>query len=303
MERGGGSLDPHLTMRRHPRFRGLAIASVLLLAAAACGDDDGDTATSSTTSTASPSSSTTAPTTTAPSTTAAPTTTVADSTTTTGPETTTTTTAPSSQCPGDGALPADAQYATLAGADVDGDGDVDTLHAYATGDPDTPNQWWLQVSFAGGGGSVYAVDHPGALLSGVRANDGVDLNGDGTEEFFAKIGAGASATIMGLFDVIDCELVHVTIDGTPTELTTGASVGSFSGFECLDIDVNGANDFLLVYSGQRLGDSNDFEVTAIQYALVDGELDLILADGLGMTEGDPGFMEFGGEECPNSQPG
>lgn len=302
MERSNRRMDPHLAMsRRRPR-RAIIAALVVALVAASCGDDDAaDTST----------------TTEVPATTEAPTTTAGPASTTSvePPEstttsttivststTTTTTAAPAAQCPGDGALPDDAQYASLAGADVDGDGDIDTLHAYATGDPDTPNQWWLQVSFAGGGGSAYAVDHPGALLSGVRANDGVDLNGDGTEEFFAKIGAGASATVMGIFDVIDCELVHVTVDGSPVELTIGASVGNFSGYECLDIDLNGANDFLLVYSGQRLGDSADFEVTAIQYALLDGELDLILADGLGMTEDDPGFMEFGGEECPNSLP-
>ena len=90
------------------------------------------------------------------------------------------------------------------------------------------------------------------------------------------------------------------IDGALTELTRGASIGNFSGFECLDIDLNDANDFILVYSGQRLGDSDDFEVTAIQYALQNGELNVIVADGLGMTEGQPGFMEFGGEDCPNS---
>lgn len=294
-------MGPDLAVNAIRRFRPMVVVVGLALIAASCGDDSGDAAPSTTTTT------TEAPTSTeATSTTEAPASTTSaeapESTTSTSTTTTTAEPVPTAQCPGDGALPGDAQYATLAGADVDGDGDVDTLHAYATGDPDTPNQWWLQVSFAGGGGSVYAVDHPGALLSGVRANDGVDLNGDGTEEFFAKIGAGASASIMGVFDVIDCELVHITVDGTPTELTIGASVGSFSGYECLDIDVNGANDFLLVYSGQRLGDSNDFEVTAIQYAVLNGELDLILADGLGMTEGEPGFMEFGGEECPNSLP-
>lgn len=289
--------------RRRPGRAIIAALAVTLLAAS-CGDDDGDAldttaTTEAPTTTAGPASTTSvAP----PESTTTSTTIVSTSTTTTSTTTTTTTAAPAAQCPGDGALPADAQYASLAGADVDGDGDVDTLHAYATGDPDTPNQWWLQVSFAGGGGSAYAVDHPGSLLSGVRANDGVDLNGDGTEEFFAKIGAGASATVMGIFDVIDCELVHVTLDGSPVELTIGASVGNFSGYECLDIDLNGANDFLLVYSGQRLGDSDDFEVTAIQYSILDGELGLIVADGLGMTEGEPGFMEFGGEECPNSLP-
>ncbi|MDG2026033.1 MAG: hypothetical protein P8J50_02910 [Acidimicrobiales bacterium] len=265
----------------------------------ACGDDDsaGEDPTTTTTSTTTTEAPTT--TTTSTTTTPAPTTTVVETTTTTTTEAPTTTTV-TNQCPGDGALPPDAQFGTLAGADVDGDGDVDTVHAYATGDPGTPNQWWLQVSFMGGGGSTYAVDNPGALLSGVRANDGVDLQGDGTEEFFAKIGAGASAEIIGIFDVIDCEIVHVTIDGAPTELTRGASIGNFSGFECLDIDLNDANDFILVYSGQRLGDSDDFEVTAIQYALQNGELNVIVADGLGMTEGQPGFMEFGGEDCPNS---
>lgn len=279
------------------------LALVFALIASACGDD-ADTASiadESTTTVAETTTSTEPPPTTEPTTTTESTTTTTTSTTTT----TTTTTEPptttaAADCPGDGALPADAQFATLAGADVDGDGDVDTVHAYATGDPDTPNQWWLQVSFMGGGVSTYAVDHPGALLSGVRANDGVDLNGDGTEEFFAKIGAGAAAEIAGVFDVIACEIVHVTVDGQPTELTRGASIGNFSGFECLDIDANDANDFLLVYTGQRLGDSNDFEVTAIQYALQNGELQQILADGLGMTEGEPGFMEFGGVECPNS---
>lgn len=285
-------------MTRHLRLPFVLLASLALLAAA-CGDDSGEAApTTTTTTTEAPSTTVEDPTTTTTTTTTeAPTTTESTTTTTAAPATTTTV---ASQCPGSGALPDDAQYGTLAGADVDGDGDIDTLHAYATGDPDAPNQWWLQVSFTGGGGATYAVDHPGALLSGVRANDGVDLNGDGTEEFFAKIGAGAAATIIGLFDVIDCEIVHVTVDGSPTELTVGASVGNFSGFECLDIDANDANDFLLVYTGQRLGDSDDFEVTAIQYALQNGTLQLILADGLGMTEGEPGFMEFGGEPCPNS---
>lgn len=278
----------------------LAVATLsVILLAAACGDD-GDSGEASDTTT-------TTTTTAAPPTTEVTTTSeVVESTTTAAPPTTAPTTTteavPAAQCPGDGALPEDAQFNSLAGADVDGDGDVDTIHAYATGDSDTPNQWWLQVSFAGGGGTTLPVDNPGALLSGVRANDGLDLNGDGTEEFFAKIGAGASATIMGIFDVIDCALVQATIDGQPAELTTGASLGNFSGYECLDIDVNGANDFLLVYSGQRLGNSDDFEVTAIQYALQDGALELIVADGLGMTEGQPGFMEFGGEECPNSLP-
>jgi hypothetical protein len=280
-----------------------AVAALALLAS--CGDD---ASTADTATTSSPTAETTPPDTTAPDETS-PDTTPPETTTT---DTTTTDTTPpdatapddptaDAQCPGDGALPGDATAATLAGADVDGDGDVDTIHAYATGsDSGTPDQWWLQVSFAGGGGSVLAIDTPGVSLSGVEARDGVDLNGDGTEEFFARIGAGATVAIVGVFDVIDCALVHVTLDGVPVQISTGASIANISGFECLDLDGNGANDFLIVYTGERLGDSNDFEITASQYALMDGSLELILADGLAMTEGDPGFLEFGGEDCPNS---
>lgn len=277
------------------RILALALTVVLL---ASCGDDDSPTANATTTeatdTTTSTPSSTVAPSTTAPPSTAPPTTETAAP-----QDTSPDSPASDDQCPGDGALPPDALAATLAGADVDGDGDVDTIHAYATG-TDTPTDWWLQVSFAGGGGSVLAIDTPGVSLSGVEARDGVDLNGDGTEEFFARIGAGATVAIVGVFDVIDCELVHVTLDGVPVQLSTGASIANISGFQCLDVDGNGANDFLVVYAGERLGESNDFEVTASQYALMDGTLDLILADGLAMTEGDPGFLEFGAEDCPNS---
>lgn len=277
-----------------PRRVLVAVIAVLAVVSTACGDDADPVAEPTTTSGAT-TTTTQATTTTVPTTTAPPPTTTGSTTSTLAP---TTTAGP--QCPGDGALPDDARFATLAGADVDGDGDIDTIHAYATGEGDPPDQWWLQVSFAGGGGSAYAVTTPGVLLSGVQANDGVDLNGDGTEEFFARIGSGASVEIVGVFDVIDCELVHVTVDGGPTQLASGGSVKNLSGFECLDIDANGAIDFLLVWSGQRLGESSDFEVTAIQYALEDGELDQVLADGLAMTEGEPGFLEFGGEPCPNA---
>ena len=64
------------------------------------------------------------------------------------------TTAPN-QCPGNGALPEGVEAPTLANADVDGDGDIDTVHAYRL-----DGEWKLQVSIMGGGGTTLAVANP-----------------------------------------------------------------------------------------------------------------------------------------------
>lgn len=275
------------------------LALILLtvaLVAAACGGSDEEAAPTTTTATAAPA------TTEAPATTAAPTTTTtaaptatatATSTTTTSTtSTTTTTTTVATQCPGDGALPDGVEGATLAGADVDGDGDVDTVHAYRLA-----GQWTLQVSFTGGGGTTLPVTNPGVDLTGAVAYDGIDINGSGKEEFFAKIGGGASTQAFGLYEVVDCELRAIQLDGEQAVFLAGATINNVSGFDCFDADNNGANDFIVTYEGSRLGDSSDFEVTGIQYAVLDGQLQFILGDGLGPNENDANFAVYSSAGC------
>lgn len=286
MERGCRPLDPHQPVRR----AGVALLATVALVSAACSDSDGLT-------TSDESSTTTATSTTMSTTSTTTSTTTTSTTSTTTTTTSTTTTESPSGCPGDGALPAEADNHTLAGGDVDGDGLVDTLHAYSIGDPSTPGGWWIQVSFAAGGGHALQLFDIGTSVSGARPFDGFDINGDGTEEFFAVVGAGASATIMGLFDVEDCELRRVTLGGQPSEFAVGGGLNFINGFDCVDIDGNGANDFLVTYSGARLGETEEFEVIGSQYALLDGELSLIVADGLGVNQGDPLFATYSSAGC------
>ncbi|MEO0493747.1 MAG: hypothetical protein AAF081_10055 [Actinomycetota bacterium] len=77
----------------------------------------------------------------------------------------------------------------------------------------------------------------------------------------------------------------------------GATINNVSGFGCADIDNNGANDVIVTYEGSRLGDSSDFEVTGIQYAILDGELQFILGDGLGPNENDANFGIYSSPGC------
>ncbi|MFQ5556427.1 MAG: hypothetical protein ACE5GB_02810 [Acidimicrobiales bacterium] len=189
-------------------------------------------------------------------------------------------------------------FVVLAGGDVDGDGAIDTLHAYSVGDPNQPGSWWLQVSFASGGGTTLQILDPGATLSGVRPFDGFDINASGKDEFFAVVGAGASTVQLGLFEVAGCGLRRITLDGLPSVFPVGASVNFVSGIECVDIDGNGANDFLVVYTGSRLGDSDEFEVTGARYSVLDGVLNLVSADGIGGNVNEPGFDAFSSGGCP-----
>ncbi len=272
-----------------------AIVVAVALAAASCSDGTTDTApASSSSSTTSTSTTSTA----APTTTAAPT---ATATTTTATATTTTATIPDSTCPGSGALPDLAENHQLAGGDVNGDGQIDTIHSYTIGDTTIAGAWWIQVSFASGGGSSYQVTEFESTISGVRPHDGFDINGSGKQEFFVRVGMGASVLIYGLFEVIDCDIHRITRDGAPSILLAGASMTNMSGFECVDIDNNGANDFLITYSGTRLGDSDEFEVTAAQYGVLDGKMNLIVADGIGGNSNDPGFVKFSLPGCPGME--
>ena len=259
----------------------LALLAFLAVLAPACGTSN-SAEPASTSSTAAPTTTDGNTTTTElPATTAAPTTT----------EQSTTTVA--AQCPGDGALPEGVEPSTLASADVDGDGDIDEIRTYQSS-----GEWKLQVSFAGGGGTTVTVTTPNVDLTGALAFDGIDINGSGKEEFFAKIGGGASAEAFGLYEVADCQLQAIQSEGEQAVFYRGGGVNIFSHFACHDLDGNGANDFIVTFEGNRLGETSEFEVTATEYAVLDGQLQLIESKVTVRDENDlsfPGY--FGTPSC------
>jgi len=155
----------------------------------------------------------------------------------------------------------------------------------------------LQVSFANGGGDSMQLVDPGIELSGSRPIDGYDINGDGRDEFFATVGAGASAQIIGLFDVPGCFIRRISSGGFDSSFPISGGINFTSGIGCADVDGNGFNDFLLILDGQRIGSSSDFSVDTISYSLAAGQLTQVQASNQVLNVADPAFSDIGRLVC------
>jgi len=190
-----------------------------------------------------------------------------------------------------------AENHSLAAADVDGDGADDTIHTYTLGDPMAAGAWWIQVSFASGGGDAVQILDAGVNFSGSVPVDGYDINGDGRDEFFATVDAGASARILGMFDVPGCTIRRVSLGGYDSTLVISGGINFVSGATCTDIDGNGFNDFLVVRDGQRIGSSNDFSFTTISYSLLNGQLTQVSTGTETINTSDPAFVDYGRLVC------
>lgn len=147
-------------------------------------------------------------------------------------------------------------------ADVDGDGQDDALHSFRQEAEGDEAAYILQVELAAGGGADEAIVGDGFATVGVLG--GHDLDGDGAEEIWVRVGAGASTTILGLFWLDGCDLERVTLDGMPVEVPAGASVGTLSGVEC-------AAPGLVLHSGENVG-GDAYAVHSTGYAFDAGVL-------------------------------
>lgn len=203
-------------------------------------------------------------------------------------------------CPGSGALPEGATNHSLSAADVDGDGDMDTLHGYVL-----DGQGYVQVSFTGGGGSSLAVDPGFAPMVAPRPSLGHDIDGDGREEFTARIGGGVGGFTHGLYQVDGCTLRAVTLDGEAIELHARETIGTRSGFACRQHD----NVPVLHVWSLVLLDEDDVDIHVGEpvyagignmYELVDGELIVRYTAEVYEIVGD--FGPGDGNACPNLLP-
>lgn len=209
----------------------VALAVVVLAVAAGCGDDGDDGAAqrgASTTSTRSATSETT------------------------------TTSSPGPACT-ELDEPAGREMASAPG-DVDGDRRADELISYR----DAAGAWHLHVALAVGGGADLLVPTVGD--ASVQVLGGADVDGDGTDELWARTGAGASAAIVGLARLVDCSLVQVTFaGGEPAEFAVGGTVGTAAGLRC---HAGPGASVLTSYTATHTGDDR-YEVTSLEW-IIDG---------------------------------
>ncbi len=231
------------------RRRALAVGALLI--AAACGGNDANGADEAATTTSAP-----------------PTTAIPTSTTTTDGSTTTTV---ADACPGSAPV-VGAVEVTERPADADGDGAVDLVRSERP-DPSV-DEWLLTIELAAGGAAEDVV--PGDGVAAVTVLGGYDLDGDGAEEIWARVGAGASATIVGLFRLDGCDLERVTFEsGEPVALPVGGSVGTSVGVGCdtePDADVTTYLASLLPGAPEPT-----YELSAVDYRLDGGVLTQVAA--------------------------
>lgn len=96
--------------------------------------------------------------------------------------------------------------------DVDADGALDTVRSYTASGSPGAGDWHLRVELAGGGGDDLTLPFDPApagveVLGGAYVGSSVDPGPEGTRPaIFATVGAGASATIIGLYRLVGCDL-------------------------------------------------------------------------------------------------
>ncbi|MEX2294033.1 MAG: hypothetical protein WD691_09630 [Acidimicrobiales bacterium] len=203
------------------------------------------------------------------------------------PTTSTSTTALASACD-TAAKPSGAASQSKFDADVDGDGRADEVRLLLVGDSD----WHLHVTLAAVGTADVALAVLGS--EAVSILGGADVDGDGAQEIWARTGAGASATIIGLVRFADCSLTQVTFsNGNPAEFPIGGSVGTASGLECA---AGADHPDLTAYTATSSGD-DQYDVEATAYALEDSVLTRIGTTTSRVSNRDPAFMRATSFAC------
>jgi hypothetical protein len=133
-------------------------------------------------------------------------------------------------------LPPTAGCETSVAGDFDGDGGDDRATVYAELDDDlSPVSWWLRVITDSGEQADRRLD-AGTRFSYPRAVGRADVQGDGSDELFVKVGdqlyhSGATR-VLNMFVLDGDEVVPVTGDGAPLALRVGGIWRFAEGVEC-----------------------------------------------------------------------
>jgi hypothetical protein len=176
--------------------------------------------------------------------------------------------------------------------EIDGEEGDDLLMVYGVGDQAAPSEWRIRVE--AGTGNAYdtelLVDTSGVAL--VSAIGGGDIDGDGRDELFTAVGAGAYATIVAIHTVAGCDLPQLVYEGLPVEVPVGASVGNLAGVTCTE------DGTLILWDGVADPDGPEgvYDVKGQELALDGSTLSKVADYELNATLGDLDFV-YGELSC------
>ena len=180
-------------------------------------------------------------------------------------------------------VPAPRGELTYIGAELDGDDEGDTAYTTLADDG-----WHLRADLGDGGTAdelLTTSPSDEANVESVR-----DLDGDGTDELWVVVGNGASARIVGLFDLDGCDLEAVQLGGSPAEFAVGGPVLLLQGVRC-------EADGRVTHLGATSEDGESFTTLDLTYELRGGEL-VRVADASGaLTSADAELAAYSTFDC------
>ncbi|MEU8637801.1 VCBS repeat-containing protein [Amycolatopsis sp. NPDC048633] len=153
-------------------------------------------------------------------------------------------------------------------ADLNGDGEIETVTAQLTGDGD-------QLISATVGGTYTSIHLPADSQFGIEAPRVADLNGDGRAELLVTRSIGANTTFFSVLHYDGRKLGEVVgADDKPFSVAEGGGVAAHLGYQCTPLD--GGRAFVTVAAeSDDLGrpvDQLTYSGTRTAYTLRDGAL-------------------------------
>ena len=130
-----------------------------------------------------------------------------------------------------------------ADGDFNGDSTTDTLTVYGTGTTEQPSPYHVQIELGDSKGAVDTAIGDAATDNNqvVKALGGADItssagsppDGSGAEAF-VQVGSGASASLVGVFQLIECTLTRLVgpQGAQPSLFVIGGSVTHLDGLRC-----------------------------------------------------------------------
>lgn len=220
--------------------------------------------------------------------------------------TTTTTTTPASGGPCDATpVPATAVRVTEGHGDFNADHNDDTLTVYGTGTVDQPAPYHVHIELGNSAGAVDDViaDAANDSNSVVKALGGSDITAsaglppDGSgDEAFVTIGSGASAALIGVYQLTNCVLTRLTgpLGQQPSSFAVGGSVTHLDGLRC-DGTAGGVR---LVQLSAESADGLTYQTTDVRLQVNDGQFTATNTVNNTLDASDPQLQAYAGLDCP-----